>query len=225
MPGGPAEPRPRARPSPYSPHMWPKGNLTELEAGPDYLSVNLAAISRDRQTRRDFGPLSLRHLGHLLWLACRVHSSRSSDLGFNQQFRPLPSAGAVHPIHLVIQRSRGMGWEIYDPELHALLAILASADFADAARLEANKIVASSDAMLIGLMAEPRKTGAKYQNAESLVWRDAGVVIGYLSMFAEALGLSLCPLGATGDAHIAPLGAPGVFCGAGLLLVGARHVA
>ena len=47
-------------------------------------------------------------------------------------------------------------------------------------------------------MAEPGKTAAKYEHHETLVWRDAGVVLGYMSLVAEALGLSFCPLGLTG---------------------------
>ena len=31
------------------------------------------------------------------------------------------------------------------------------------------------------------------------MWRDAGVVLGYMSLVAEALSLAFCPLGITGE--------------------------
>jgi hypothetical protein len=55
---------------------------------------------------------------------------------------------------------------------------------------------------LVSLVAEPGKTAAKYANHESLVWRDAGVVLGYMSLMAEALKLSFCPLGITGRPYV-----------------------
>ncbi|MDM0108661.1 hypothetical protein QTH97_27190 [Variovorax sp. J22R24] len=105
---------------------------------------------------------------------------------------------------------------------HALLEIPGTESLADAARNCANEMVVSNEATLIALVAEPGKTHAKYEAPESLVMRDGGVVLGYVSIVAEALGLSFCPLGVTGNSFVAPLAPSGVLQGAGLLLVGSR---
>lgn len=214
------DPRPRPQATPYTPFVWPSGDVTPLEPGASTY-VDLASLSRNRQTRREFRHLSLQQLGHLLWLACRVHSSTPSPFGFDQQFRPLPSAGALHPIHVLLQRQREADWEIYDPEQHILVSVPVSAHLASEARRTADDTLYSGDATLIGFVAEPGKSGAKYINPESLVWRDAGVIIGYLSLFGEALGLSICPLGPTGDDILSRLSDDGLLRGAGLMLIGA----
>ncbi|WP_169732561.1 hypothetical protein [Derxia gummosa] len=74
---------------------------------------------------------------------------------------------------------------------------------------------------MLALIVEPGKTAAKYVNPESLVWRDAGVVLGYMSIVAEVLGLSFCPLGITAHAELTNLFGPNeCLFGAGLALLG-----
>jgi SagB-type dehydrogenase family enzyme len=178
---------------------------------------------RDRQTRRDFSRvLSPEALGQLLWLTCRTHSTVPSALGFDLQFRPHPSAGAIQPIHVVLQLGPGRAWERYEPIQHALVELPGTENLADAARAEASKAVLACEAVLLALVAEPGRTDAKYEDAESLVWRDAGVLLGYLSLVSEALSLSFCPLGMTGDAYVASLGEKGELSGVGLALLGSR---
>jgi len=86
----------------------------------------------------------------------------------------------------------------YDPVGHALIELSGSKDSAAAGRVEAGRLIELQQGVLLGLVAEPGKTAAKYENHETLVWRDAGVVLGYMSLVAEALGLTFCPLGITG---------------------------
>ena len=221
MLGNSAEPRPHLVPEPYSPFEWPiGGKITSLSPAPPQLMVDIVRVLQNRQSRRLLGSLSITQLGHLLWLSCRTHSLRSSDYGFDQQFRPHPSAGAMHPIHLVCQRSSGMFWERYDPLEHSLVALPGSEGLAQGARARAANILPSSEAVMLALVAEPGKTGAKYEDGQSLVWRDAGVVLGYLSLLAEVLKLGFCPLGMTGDAYVAPISTCGKLQGAGLALIG-----
>lgn len=185
--------------------------------------MDLVQVLRDRQTRRDFSrALVPQALDQLLWLTCRTHSTTPSALGFDLQFRPHPSAGAIQPIHIVLQLGPGGAWERYEPFQHALVELPGTERLADAARADASKAVPAREAVLLALVAEPGRTGAKYENAESLVWRDAGVVLGYLSLVSEALGLSFCPLGMTGDAYVASLCEKGQLSGVGLAFLGSR---
>jgi nitroreductase len=90
----------------------------------------------------------------------------------------------------------------YDPVDHAIIELLGSTASAAMGRAAAGCLLNIEHGVLLGLVAEPGKTASKYANHESLVWRDAGVVLGYMSLVAEALGLAFCPLGITGGPHL-----------------------
>lgn len=216
------EPVPRSKPAPYSPLVWECGPTTPLEEVEGVAAIDLGMLLQQRRSRRVFEPLPLGHLGHLLGLVCQTQAVRASGFGFEQELRACPSAGALHPIHVLCQREAEGEWERYDPMRHELVGVAGSSHLAKAARACADNIVDSAGAVLLALVAEPGRAGAKYVNPQSLIWRDAGVIIGYFSLVAEALELNFCPLGATGDPYIRPLSAAGLLEGVGLLLVGAR---
>jgi hypothetical protein len=126
----------------------------------------------------------------------------------------------MHPIHVLVSAEMAT-WSRYDPVEHALVAIPGSETNAAAVRAAAGQLLSVERGLVVALVAEPGKTAAKYTDPESLIWRDAGVVLGYMSVVAEALGLSFCPLGITGNrclADILPLHAD--LHGVGLAILG-----
>lgn len=125
----------------------------------------------------------------------------------------------MHPIHVLLGRD-GQAWQRYDPAEHTLVEVRGSEPLAAAARASAGELVPLRSGVLVVLVAEPGKTAAKYANSESLVWRDAGVLLGYMSVVAEALGLGFCPLGITGQAYVSALSADARLTGVGLAVVG-----
>lgn len=126
----------------------------------------------------------------------------------------------MHPIHVLVARDVEP-WMRYDPVTHELVELLGSTDSAAAGRDVASHIIELRRGVLLGLVTEPGKTSVKYENHETLVWRDAGVVLGYMSLVAEALGLSFCPLGITGHPYLtAYLPAPTQLQASGLAVVG-----
>ncbi len=198
----PVDPVPRALPMRYEPFVWPAGVRTPLAPRARPLELDLVALLDERQTRRTFSkPFDDATLGEFLWLACRNRSSRPGAFGLDQESRVHPSAGAMHPIHVLLAREMG-SWLRYDPLEHALIELPGSGATVAASREAARSLVELGRGMLIGLVAEPGKTAAKYEHHESLVWRDAGVVLGYMSVVAEALGLAFCPLGITGQPYL-----------------------
>jgi SagB-type dehydrogenase family enzyme len=216
-------PSPRDHFEQYTEMSWPRGKRTQLAAFEGDLTVDLAAALSTRQTHRNFSAaIPLDELGHLLWLACRTFTSRPSGMGFDLENRPHPSGGGIHPIHLVLQRSGGGALERYNTRDHSLEELPGSELLASQLREAADKALASQAATLIALVAEPGKTAAKYTRAASLVMRDAGVILGYLSLCSEVLGLSFCPLGMTGDEYLQKLDKQGKLRGVGLALLGAR---
>jgi len=220
------DPVPRLDLQPHQPVRWPDGPRRVLPAPSAPLPVDLTCLLEGRQTRRDFtSEVSDVHLGELLWLTCRSRSSRPSPFGPDQESRPYPSAGAMHPIHVLITR-RDDPWSRYDPVGHALVEILNSHENAAQVRRAAGQLVELDRGTLIALVAEPGKTAAKYENPESLIWRDAGVVLGYISILAEALALAFCPLGITADEYLATLlPSSGRLHGAGLAILAGISVA
>ena len=198
----PLDPVPRALPARYQPYAWPAGTKVQLAPRSHCLEVDLVSLLEQRQTCREFRtPTDDATLGEFLWLACRNRSSRPSPFGPDQESRVHPSAGAMHPVHVLLSRATGP-WMRYDPVEHALIELPGSNASATAGRDAARALVELEHGTLIGLVTEPGKTAAKYVNHQSLVWRDAGVVLGYMSLIAEALGLGFCPLGTTGRPYL-----------------------
>jgi SagB-type dehydrogenase family enzyme len=216
------DPVPRPQPARYQPFVWPAGIRLQLAPRNQVLELDLVALLEQRQTRRSFNrPLEDATLGEFLWLACRNRSSRPSPFGPDQESRAHPSAGAMHPIHVLLCRDAGP-WMRYDPAEHALIELPGSTDSASVGRHAASRLLELDQGVLLGLVAEPGKTAAKYANHETLVWRDAGVVLGYMSLVAEALGLTFCPLGITGQSHLTDyLSDASRLQAAGLAVVGA----
>jgi hypothetical protein len=195
------EPRPWDRPVPYDPYKWPAGKRVKLLPRSEPLTVDFLQLLDQRETKRDFNCLiSDKALGEFFWLACRNRSSRPSPFGVDQESRVHPSAGAMHPIHTLVARGSDP-WLRYDPMSHVLSEIPGSEKAASTTRAKASELVAICQGTLLVLISEPGKTAAKYQYHETLVWRDAGVVLGYMSLAAQALGLSFCPLGITGEPY------------------------
>lgn len=196
------DPVPRVQPKKYQPFVWPAGKKWQLTPRDQALELDFVELLEQRQTRRDFKkPLEDTALGEFLWLACRNRSLCLSPFSAPQESRVYPSAGATHPIHVLVARDAGP-WTRYDPVEHALIELPGSIDSAGACRNTASRLLELEQGILIGLIAEPGKTASKYENYETLVWRDAGVVLGYMSLVTEALCLTFCPLGITGWPHL-----------------------
>lgn len=220
-------PQPKQKLTAYSPMGW-SGSRVDLPSKGANAARNsqLAALLESRRSRRDFaGPATLDDLAAILELCCRTRELQPSALGFDLEFRPYPSAGAIHSVHTLIQREVDEDWMYYDAQAHQLVSLPDSSSLANAARNAANELVPATNASLIALVAEPGKAAAKYMSPGSLIWRDAGVLLGYLSICAEALALSFCPLGITGEPMLCKLDEQGRLCGVGMALLGRSRLA
>jgi hypothetical protein len=163
----------------------------------------------------------MRDLGILFSLTCKVRVTAISQMGFLLSTRPTPSAGAIHPIHVVVHLPGSQVLHRYDPFTHALVELACEIDTATLRR-ELNEIVDGEDGVLLMFVAEPGLTSAKYADAQSLVWRDAGILQGYFSMAAEALELNFAPLGVTGEPWASRLVNQEGLVGVGVAYVGAK---
>ena len=153
------------------------------------------AVLDRRSSQRDFGELSRANLGSLLWHAARV---RSTDRG---QHRPAPSAGGLHPIELVVLEPPFRLAFLYDPVRHALgqLADIDSQLLATACGATVAVLPLARGTLIVAL-GDFERTGALYEEPDSLVWRDAGCALATLHLTSAWLGLGSCLLGIVGAA-------------------------
>ncbi|HGP1315898.1 TPA: nitroreductase family protein, partial [Pseudomonas aeruginosa] len=174
-----------------------------------------------RASHREFGSVDDQQLGAFLWLACRTRGVGASELGFDLEHRAAPSAGAIHPIHVVVKRPEDDRWWLYVPRSHQLAEIKhAPAKLAGLLDLSL-QVLAGDQAIRFLFLAEPGKTLGKYQDGCSLIWRDAGALLGVMALTATAQGLNFCPLGITGEPWVSGLADQGKLTGVGLALLGA----
>lgn len=218
-------PRPKRQLTAYTPVEW-LGQRIALPAKGAARAPDLAALFAARRSRRDFAaPATLDDLAAMLELCCRTREVQASSLGFDLEFRPHPSAGAIHSVHTLVQREINEDWMYYDAQAHQLVLLPGTTAAANTARSAADELVPAANASLIALVAEPNKAATKYESPSSLIWRDAGVLLGYFSICAEALALSFCPLGITGQPMLnRDLDEQGRLCGVGMALLGRTHL-
>jgi hypothetical protein len=87
----------------------------------------------------------------------------------------------------------------------------------------AEQIVAPGQGQLLWFCANVEKINAHYEHPESLIWRDAGVLLGVMALVAEALKLNFCPLGISGEPYLsAAFGTLGRLEGVGGAILGSR---
>lgn len=218
-------PSPRDAVAPYEPIHWPAAQAVRLPFEVPAAQPGVTLALARRRSCRHFAPTArsdiLAALGTLLGSTCGVVRGPSIDVaGTNLSQRPAPSAGAIHPVHVVLNMPDDDAWHRYDPFEHQLVELRGAS--ATEARREAADIFAAPDACLLLFAAEPGLTGAKYSEADSLVWRDAGALQGLLCLAAEALGLGSCLLGSTGDRHARSLTERSGLHGAGMAYIGCR---
>lgn len=214
-------PKPRTENLPYSPYVWETLDVLLLPTPQPFNIVPFAATVLGRRTRRTFKALSDVQISGFFWLTSHCTSLRGQSPSPPESLHPTPSAGSIHPIHVIVGRFDESGWWRYEPSDHSLVEINIPPFAFDDLRSAMGEVVPFGEATALVLVAEPGKTFAKYELGSSLVWRDAGVLIGYQSLVAEALGLSYCPLGITADSWVSRLDPERKLVGVGAALLGA----
>ncbi len=216
---GRPDPRPRDVPLAYAPFRWPVAGIVSLEPGAAPHPINLANLLSNRRSHQPGGRPTLEAVGALLWQVARTLDTASSPFGFELERRPTPSAGAIHPIHILVQEPGRHDWARYDGRSHRLERVADVDGFLAGLDEHAYQAAGTDTGTLMAFAAEPGRTSAKYEDSESLVWRDAGVLQGILCAVAPAVGLQVCLLGPTGDPWVSQLAEQGQLRGVGLACV------
>lgn len=199
-------PRPRSEALPYALLRWPdvvRSGLARPEPAGAAADISpqdcsFQEVLATRRTARELNTLDRVALGKWLYASHRVQQMQDTELGFALTRRPSPSAGAIHPIHLVIGEPGAKRWARYEAFTHELVEFespVAPGEVCGAMQ----HLVEARSATLVLLVAEIGKTAAKYEDYASLIWRDAGALIATMGLSAHSMGLGFCPLGATGS--------------------------
>jgi SagB-type dehydrogenase family enzyme len=207
----------------FSYQIAEKAHLPLPEALPN---IPFADILASRRSRRTFRAVSLQQLNSLLWHSARVINVNSPK-AIRWQHRPSPSGGGRHPIDLLIftEERNSENVFLYDPVPHALARLKNVEDsLLDQFLYSINRIITLEQATVVWFAAQFERTLSRYQDGESIVWRDAGALLATISLTAECLGLPCCAIGITGEPLLSGLlNSNGKVVGVGGLLLGERE--
>jgi len=220
------EPRRREVNLPYEPYRFAARRITYLPIPPETVqSSSCLETVLQRITRRAFAPIGAAQLGTLLWFSAKTHARHRQQTSIHWEHRPAPSAGGLHPIHLLIipvVADEGRV-SLYDPHAHALIELEAGTDLPTRHFVEKlSAVVHPGEGTIIWFAADFDKTLARYEAGESLVWRDAGALAATIGVVAEAMDLNCCAIGLSGDDWIATVLPSPRFGGVGGCVVGSR---
>ncbi len=189
-------------------------------------SVGFDTVVLGRRTRRRFDTLRDDDLSRVLWYAAKIRESRPESSGFTWSHRGAPSAGGRHPIDLVLLdiANPTQEPERYDPVGHSLQKLkLANPASLQGFLEHASETVRTDRGTCICFVADTARTLSKYENGESLIWRDAGCLLATMHLIAEWCGLNFTALGPTGEPFVSEAFSQGNrVCGVGGCVLGRR---
>lgn len=213
------EPRPRLGDIP-PPRRLPRPEtgsaLPRDIAQPKSLFVDVMQSRRSRVG----GAVGIEDLSSLLWHATAFRERAGPGrFGLPWESRPAPSAGGLHPIRiLALPIAEPSTAGEYDPDEHWLAAIDPSALAVN--RASSREILGEVSGTTLQFAYDVEVIEACYENAETLMWRDAGALAATVCLVATALGLTSVVLGRVGDDVVRAAGLNPGLVGAGAVHIG-----
>ncbi|WP_173201775.1 hypothetical protein [Geobacter sp. SVR] len=163
---------------------------------------DIFSVIESRKTRREFGRINLDQLSALFWYSAKTYASKILEQDHKWHHRPAPSAGGRHPLDHIIFRHDAGTWTVflYDPISHAFGRLVIEDSEALRQWLEGLfKTLQIEAATVVWNVAQFQRTSSVYTNSASLIYRDEGAIQATFGLVAEALGLSFCTLGVSGE--------------------------
>jgi len=165
-----------------------------------------ASVLARRRSVRACAPPTLGALATVLIRCLRVVEWRSEPNGYVTSHRPVPSAGARHPIdiHLLAAEVDGLasGAWLFDPLTCEL--VRTTGEHEPALQVLGRIVGEHKPPAAVVAVAHLDRTLSRYPDGLSLVWRDAGALLATLHLCATDVGLASCIVGATGVVRCDP---------------------
>jgi SagB-type dehydrogenase family enzyme len=148
-----------------------------------------------RHTERQLCTPTLPQVAELLWWTTRTTAVSTKSPAV--QRRPMPTAGALGAVETIVVRQSEGAW-LYVPTQHSAGILRSTDQVALGALEEAHKFIDAPAGDLLIFVADKPRIAHHYMHGESLALREAGCLLGAMSLASEALGLGFCPLGTLG---------------------------
>jgi nitroreductase len=108
--------------------------------------------------------------------------------------------------------------DLYDDQQHGLMPVGAAALAVN--RESISTILGHDQGTTVQFAADRALLDACYDNAGSILWRDAGALVATMCLVATALGIAACPVGRVGNDVVYAAGVKEGFVGAGAVHFG-----
>lgn len=191
-------PTPRKQPYKFVPFQYPietKENLKRPKSFPD---KDFLETLFNRRSQREFSSLSKEELSYLLYICTKTEYLQSDVTGFIHSKRTAPSAGARHPVDLLISTNKSNSkreLSYYNPIDHSIGKLIIEPDKLESFFKEVAENLAIENACIIWFAIQTEKTASKYINPKTLYWKDTGALLYCIQLVAQYLNLKSCPLG------------------------------
>ncbi|WP_186079065.1 nitroreductase family protein [Burkholderia gladioli] len=134
--------------------------------------------------------------------------------------RPSLSAGALHPISILIfADDKTYRVNVEDSTLDELHV---SEEASECFLHKCRQVLPSADGAFLILVADKARPNAAYDHPDSLIWRDAGALLQTLALAAESYELGFCPLGTLGGEVVSALPSADQLMAVGVATIGLR---
>jgi hypothetical protein len=186
-------------------------------------AIPFAEIFEARRSRRRLFPALLKEAVEAIVFATRSRFVMVDD-NIGRRRTPSPSAGALHPIHVLLTDPRGAPRVFQvdgDSGCVRQLGVFRPGSL-DQLHTQRRQIAPEADGQLLVFAADALRSDALYENAESLFWRDAGALLQSIFLSAEAHGLGFLPLGILGRPLLDAIGLDDRLLPCGAAVIG-RH--
>lgn len=196
----------------------------ELQFPVEERIMNFSEVLKMRRSNREFGVISIESLSEILFTSSHVKHKTHNSIGYPLSYRPSPSAGARHPVEIFVCSPPIFKTEKlfrYDAFSHKIQELDLAEIVCSKLREHLSESFPHSElATVIWFVAFSRKTSAKYENAESLIWRDIGALANTIQLTCTFLGLNSCISGTLGHPFINRLFNEHEISSGGAILIG-----
>lgn len=192
------DPKPKDEHDLYSGYPYNLGERVFLDrAIVDSQKLFLDVLFSRRSTKSFSENILLKELSSLLYLSNKISSFSYDQKNYLTSKRTAPSAGGRHPVDILvsIENKDRRNLSLYNPVDHSISELLLDENSLGIFFDKISENLKLDNSCIIWFSIQVNKTGSKYENPESLYWRDAGALLYCLQLVAEYMGLKSCPLG------------------------------
>lgn len=198
---------------------WPVTRTVDCDEIVSPLALSFEATLEARRSHRVMSRAPLREVVNAIAFGVRPRERIEGD-ALGRSLRPSPSAGAIHPIDVLLVHGSSRVFR-YAPLAHQLqMLCITRREYLEAFLEDCRQVLPDAAGTAIVLVGEMNRVAAAYTRPESLLWRDAGVLLQTLALVATAYRLAFCPLGILGTPVVRAIGLSDHVSGVGVALIG-----